>query len=118
MNVVWLVSWYPNRTGIDNGDFIERHTIAVAPYVTNLTVIAVIKDENLNPGQVEIDKQITGNITVYIAYYGKSRWGGAIEKLLTVRQYMNLQMKVWKQVVAALGKPDIVHVHIAMKAGL
>jgi glycosyltransferase involved in cell wall biosynthesis len=118
MNVVWLASWYPNRTGMDNGDFIERHALSVAPFVTTLTVIAVIKDAYLKPGQVEIDKQVTGNMTVYIAYYGKSRWGGFAEKLFSVRAYMKLQMLLWKKVVATRGMPDIMHVHIAMKAGL
>ena len=55
INVLWLASWYPNRTDIFNGDFIERHAIAVSAFV-KLTVLVVIKDRPLKAGEVEIEK--------------------------------------------------------------
>ncbi len=118
MNVLWLASWYPNRTEPFNGDFIERHAKAVAPFISSLTVITAVKDDNLYPGSSEVECRTEGNITTYIIYYGRSRWGQAIEKISSARKYLFLQKKLFKKLLAEKGKPDIVHVHIAMKAGL
>jgi hypothetical protein len=51
-NVLWLVSWYPNRLDAFDGDFIERHAIAVSRFA-KLTVLLVVKDEHLKkqPGR-------------------------------------------------------------------
>ena len=68
MNVLWLASWYPNRTNPFNGDFIERHAKAVAPFVNRLTVIAAAKDETLAYGASEIVCTKQDNITTYIIY--------------------------------------------------
>ena len=118
MKILWLTSWFPNRTDPSTGDFIERHANAVAPFVTQLFIIAVIKDMAMPYGAVEIKKKQTGNQTAYLVYYGKSRWGGVIEKLLSYRKYISLQKKIYKEVVIEFGKPDMVHLHVAMKAGL
>jgi glycosyltransferase involved in cell wall biosynthesis len=118
MNVLWLASWYPNKTDFFNGDFIERHAKAVAPFVNSLTVIAAVKDDKLSLGSSEVECKVEGNITTYIIYYGRSRWGETIEKLFSGFMYMSLQRQLFKKILAEKGKPDIVHVHIAMKAGL
>lgn len=118
MNVLWLASWYPNKIDFFNGDFIERHAKAVAPFVNSLTVIAAVKDDKLSFGSSEVECKMEGNITTYIIYYGRSRWGETIEKIFSGFKYMSLQRQLFKKILAEKGKPDIVHVHIAMKAGL
>jgi glycosyltransferase involved in cell wall biosynthesis len=118
MNVVWLASWYPNRTSITNGDFIERHAKAVAPFLTSLTIIAVVKDECLPVNATEIIEKNEDNITTCIIYYGRSRWGGIIEKYLSLKKYIALHLELFDKIIKEKGKPDMVHVHVAMKAGL
>lgn len=118
MNVLWLASWYPNRTSIHNGDFIERHAKAVAPFCTSLTVIAVVKDESLPVNGTEIQETKEGNLTAYIVYYGRSRWSGWIEKFFSVKKYTALHLAVLKKIIKEKGRPDIVHVHVTMKAGI
>ena len=118
MNVLWLASWYPNRTDSFNGDFIMRHAKAVAPFVNRLTVIAAVKDENLKAGSSQIDCSVEGNITTYIIYYGRSRWGQPVEKIFSIKKYLSLHRQLFKKILEEKGKPDIVHVHVAMKAGL
>jgi glycosyltransferase involved in cell wall biosynthesis len=117
MKVLWLASWYPNRTAPFNGDFIERHAIAAAPFTDQLFVIAVVKDETMEKGSTEIIKKQTGNLIVYTVYYGKGKFSAA-EKLLSFRKYFSLQKKVYRQIEKEFGRPDIVHVHVPMKAGL
>jgi glycosyltransferase involved in cell wall biosynthesis len=118
MNVLWLASGCPNRTNITNGDFIERHAKAVAPFVDTLTIIAVIKDDAMAYNTVEIEEKKQDNITTYIVYYGRSKWSGAVEKLLSVRRYISLHEKLVETIIKDKGKPQLVHVNVAMKAGL
>ncbi len=118
MNVLWLASWFPNRTNSTTGDFIERHAKAVALFFKQLTVIAVIKDDAMGTNTVEITKHQTGNLTVYIAYYGNSRLKGIAGKILSQQKYQQLQQQLFLQIVETTGMPDMVHVHVAMKAGL
>jgi glycosyltransferase involved in cell wall biosynthesis len=118
MNVLWLASWYPNRTNITNGDFIERHAKAVAPFVDSLTVIAAVKDEALAYNAVEIEEQREGNICTYIIYYGRSKWSGAIERFFSLRKYLAVHDDIIEKIIREKGKPDLVHVQVAMKAGL
>ena len=118
MNVLWLASWFPNRTNPTTGDFIERHAKAVAPLVKQLTIIAVNKDEALQPGKVEIVKKQEANITTYLVYYGRSKRGILFEKIFSYKKYLQLQDQVFEEIVATTGLPGIVHVQVAMKAGM
>jgi glycosyltransferase involved in cell wall biosynthesis len=117
MKVLWLASWFPNRTAPYNGDFIERHAYAAAPFTNQLFVIAIIKDDAMERGATEVIKRQSGNLTLYTAYYGPGKFGAA-EKLLSFRKYFSLQRKIYKQIEQEFGRPDIVHVHVPMKAGL
>jgi len=118
MNVVWLTSWFPNRTNPTTGDFIERHALAVAPFVKLLSVIAIIKDDSMPRNKIEIQQKQIGNLHIYIAYYGPGRWNGIIEKILSQRKYLALQKRIFNQIKESSGLPDLVHVHVAMKAGM
>ena len=118
MNVVWLTSWFPNRTNPTTGDFIERHALAVAPFVKALSVIAIIKDDALPKHKVDIQHRQTGNLHIYTVYYGPGGWGGFAEKLLSQIKYLSLQKKLFIQIKESAGIPDLVHVHVAMKAGM
>ena len=116
-NVLWLASWYPGRNDAFDGDFIERHAIAVSRFA-KLTVLYVAKDESIKNNTVEIERSVDQNLTVYKVYYGRSGWGGMVEKFLSYRKYLQLQKKIYRRIVASEGPPAIVHVQVAMKAGL
>ena len=112
--VLWLVSWYPDRTDAFAGDFIERHAKAVSPY-SKLIIIFVKKEERKNKTGIECKEN--ENIIVYKGYYGRTsnNW---VEKIISFRKYLSLQKKILKKVVEEHGKPSLVHVHVTMKAGL
>lgn len=118
MNVLWLASWFPNRVNPTTGDFIERHAKAAASFVNKLTIIAITKDDTMAAGAVDIQKSTQHNITIYKVYYGKSRWGSLFEKMGSLKKYLALHQQVFDELVALDGMPDIVHVHVSMKAGL
>ncbi len=116
-NILWLASWYPSRLNSFNGDFIERHAKAVSKYV-HLTVLVILKDESLGFNEVEINKTVTENLTVYMVFYGKTTAPLWLESLLSIKKYFHLQKKLFTQIVKENGRPNLVHVHVAMKAGL
>ena len=116
-SVLWLTSWYPSRVHPTNGDFVERHAHAVTEFVP-LVVLLIEKDENLPAGKTEITKTEEKNLTVYKVYYGKSSWGKLFEKVHSVLKYRSLQKKMYADIMRKHGVPSLVHVHVAMKAGM
>lgn len=117
MNVLWLASWYPNNTSAFEGDFIERYATAVSKYIP-LTVLFVAKDDRMPSRSFKVEKSSNGNLTVYRGYYGASSKNKIIEKIISFRKYRGFQKKLYRQVVAEHQYPELVHVHVAMKAGL
>jgi glycosyltransferase involved in cell wall biosynthesis len=117
MNILWLASWYPNRTNPSTGDFIERHARSVAPFLTNLFVVAVLKDEHLTPGSTEIFRSSSNNLHTFIAYYAPGKLGRFLEPLHSAFVYFKLQRRLFGEIVRTFGLPHLIHVHVAMKAG-
>ncbi|MFN8252596.1 MAG: glycosyltransferase [Ferruginibacter sp.] len=117
MKVLWLASWFPNKTNPFDGDFIERQALALSRHLP-LTVLFVVKDASLTKGNFVVEKSVTGNLSVYRVYYGPSSGNSYIEKISSFRKYRQLQKKVYKDIVNETGIPDMVHVHVAMKAGM
>ena len=117
INVLWLASWYPGRIDRFTGDFIERHAKAVSKYV-KITVLVILKDEALNFDEVNIEKNEEENLTVYMVFYGKTNAPVWMESFLSVRKYFSLQKQLFKQIEKEIGRPDMVHVNVAMKAGM
>lgn len=115
--VLWLTSWYPSRVQPSNGDFIERHARAIAPYIP-IIILLVEKDESLNYTESIVEKKEEEGLIVFKAYYGRSSRFGLLEKLLSFNKYRQLQKKVFRSIVREYGEPWLLHVHVAMKAGL
>ena len=100
-----------------NGDFIERHAKAVSGFAKTI-VLFVDKDNSLRAGDLQVEKTVDGNLIVYKVYYGASKIGGWWGKLQSLRQYRAAQRTLYAQIVREQGTPNLVHVHVAMKAGL
>ena len=74
-HVLHLASWYPNRRGPQEGDFIQRQLQALAAY-TPVHVLAVIKDDSLKPGSTSIEKNDEGCNQVFKAFFCPKCQGG------------------------------------------
>lgn len=119
--VLWLASWYPNKMEPQTGDFVNRHAIATSGFYP-LNLVFVTKD--LLPNQPDIKRAsdsfaTDNNIHEYICYYAASRSAlGFISKLYSLRQYFNQHLIIIKELRKKGEMPDIVHVHMAWRAGL
>lgn len=114
--VLWLASWYPCKTDIFNGDFIERHAKAVSAF-TPVIVVFITKDNSLKKGQSVIVKNVEGNLTEYRGYYRTSSFSFS-EKLISLFSYFLLQKRIFLQIKKDRGLPVVTHVHTAFKAGI
>lgn len=70
--ILWLCSWYPNRTDPFDGDFIQRHARAAALY-HDIQVIRVVADSALAPGVVETERTDQAHLSEQIIYLGKGK---------------------------------------------
>jgi glycosyltransferase involved in cell wall biosynthesis len=117
MKVLWLASWYPNEVNKTNGDFIQRHAQAVALFC-KVTVIHVEKDTNhILKKPVDIKINCDGNLTENIVLFKPNKLL-FVGKFLSLINYHKLFKQQVKNYIKKNGLPDIVHVQIAMKAGI
>lgn len=117
--ILWLASIYPSALSPYDGDFIQRHARAVS-LLREVEVIFVVKDSE---GHVTRDvKEFifkSKNLTERIIYYKPLKTGVKfLDKLISNVIYFRTFKQKIKEYINENGKPDFVHVHVAMKAGI
>ncbi len=116
INALWLTSWYPNKLDAMNGDFIQRHAQAVSLFA-NVTVIHAEPDfQHTMKG--EISTTVEGNLKEIILYCPVSKSFSFLSKIITGIRYKKMMKAQVKRYIRQNGLPDIVHVHVPMKAGI
>ena len=113
--ILWLCSWYPSKTEPFNGDFVQRHARAAALY-NDIYVIHVTGDTSGSIKNTEKEISSSAGLTEHIVYYKKtsSFWG----RLRSHYRWLALSRQAIRRYIVGNGKPDLVHVHIPIKAGL
>ena len=119
MKVLWLASWYPNQISPFEGDFIQRHARAVTVY-SKITVVYVSQNgETLNIDNTQFTDQEKDNVVEKVVFFKFKKTG---VKWFDKIKYNIIYYKTYKKLVAEYikinGRPDIVHVHVPMKAGI
>jgi len=119
MKVLHLASWYPNEKDPYNGDFIQRQLIALSAYLP-VTVMYLVKDSNLKKNDFKLSIQNkTHNLEEQLAYYGTVQTGiSVIDQYLSFRRYKSLFKRLVKDYIQKNGKPDLIHVHVVLYAGV
>lgn len=117
--ILWLASWYPNKNSPFEGDFIQRHAKALA-LLNPVTVIYIsqggIEQEEKKDIYVE---HTTDGLTEIIYHFKFSKTGWSLlDKIRYNIIYRKKAKQLLKKYFAIHGKPEIVHVHIPLKAGL
>lgn len=119
MNVLHLVSWYPNEKDPYNGDFIQRHLLALAGYIP-VTVIFLVKDSELNKNEILVSRnKKTTNLEEWIVRYGSINTGVRIvDQYFSIIRYKKYFKRFIDDYIREKGQPDLIHVHVALNAGL
>ncbi|CAN5702908.1 glycosyltransferase family 4 protein [soil metagenome] len=119
MKLLWLASWYPNPYEPVNGDFIQRHAQAVAE-LTPIDLIHVVQAGHRLP--VENEQVWTNKkkgLTEYIhAFKFKTLGNDWLDKIRYNILYHHYYKKIIAAYIAQNGRPDLIHVHVPVKAGL
>lgn len=114
--ILWLPGWYPNRNDFFDGDFIQRHARAASGFC-RIHLIYVVKKTDGN-SKTETTLERSGNLTEEIIYYSSIRTGfKPFDRFISHWKYLSLYRKAVKKYIRAEGRPDHVHVHVAMKVG-
>jgi glycosyltransferase involved in cell wall biosynthesis len=117
MKVLWLASWYPSKNDLLTGDFFQRHAHAAALH-HQVQVLHIKRDDAI---KASIDKQthrqgqLNETIVLYKPALHNVKGVSALISFFTWKRLMQKEVKEW---IAANGKPDLIHVKAAWKAGL
>ncbi len=114
--LIWLASWYPSKTDAYNGDFIQRHAIAVSR-ILPLTVIHTIHDpDSATRSRYEVVE--TDGLTEIYVYFHHS---GNVTSLPSRFRYNQLYYYYTKTLLTHLfqfyTRPACLHVHVPLKMG-
>lgn len=113
--ILWLCSWYPGKLEPFNGDFIQRHAQAAALY-NDIYVIHVYGDASGKIANTREEIAHHGHLTEHMVYFRKP--GNGFGKILGGYRWLNLMRRTIRHYMRKHGRPDAVHVHIPMKAGI
>jgi hypothetical protein len=118
MKILWLCSWYPNELDPFDGDFVERHAKALSLF-TEVHVIHLVQNYELLKGQTGNDRcSHNGNLHTHISMIPFVETGSSfINKLLFNWRYQRKLKELLEAFIKENGKPDLVHVHVPVKAG-
>ena len=118
--ILWLTSWFPNLTDPLTGDFIERHALSASLY-NDIYIIHVLKDYlQKTPGNLFINKKkhnahCASLVIYYKTTFKKIKW---LETIYSNYLFIRYFISALKSYIQKNGKPDCIHVHIALKAGV
>ncbi len=116
--VLWLASWYPNPAEPVLGDFIQRHAKAVSLFV-RADVIHVMQGGKDTSCQNIMIESANGQLTETVCNFSFQKCGIAFaDKIRYNLKYLKFYTHVLKRYEQQHGKPDLIHVHVPMKAGL
>lgn len=113
--ILWLCSWYPSKLDPFNGDFIQRHAKAAAAF-NDIYVIYVASDSSGQTNKKEKEIQKSDGLTEYIVYFPAS--SSFLGRIRAYFNYLFIFKQAIRRYIVENGKPDLVHVHVPMKAGL
>lgn len=119
MKMLWLCSWYPHSIDPYDGDFIERQAKALSLHM-QVDVIHVVQNFNFlkKETSLRIEEKQKGRLhsSVYFLPLPKTTIN-FFQKLLFNKQYQSLYKKLIADYIGKNGKPDLIHLHVPVKAG-
>lgn len=113
--ILWLCSWYPSKIDPFNGDFIQRHARAAAAF-NDIYVIYVAGDNSGKINKKEKEIRRSDGLTEHIVFFPVI--SSLLGKIRAHFKYLFAFKQAIRRYIVEIGKPDLVHVQVPMKAGL
>ncbi len=121
IKVLWLASWYPNAMNPLTGDFIKRQAEAVSSIIPVSVVFAGKYPDGIIPTNIlhsGSDDRKYEKLEEHILYYTAKSSLKVFNKWKAAMAYFKIHLKFIQGLQKKNELPDLVHVHVAMKAGL
>jgi glycosyltransferase involved in cell wall biosynthesis len=112
--IVWLCTWYPNKSDVLLGDFIERHAIA-ASTCNKISVLHVFRDIHEKPGKISRENRLyNSNAGAEIIGYNCVSIP-VVGRIISIYRYARIHLRWIRKYILENGKPDLVHIHVATR---
>jgi glycosyltransferase involved in cell wall biosynthesis len=116
-HILFLASWYPNRNKPSHGIFVKRQAEAAALF-QKISALHVCSDEKANE-TYEITQSSENGVKSTVVYYKKVTsaipvFSGALK----FYRYLKAHLLGYKAIVKDAGKPALIHLNIAQRAGI
>ncbi|MDR3625446.1 MAG: glycosyltransferase [Ignavibacteriaceae bacterium] len=113
--ILFLASWFPNRTSKVLGIFVQKKALAVSK-MCNVAVLYVTPDIQLKGKNFDVEcNNESGIITVRV--YFKFLSSGVLRKILYNFSFVFAYYLGWKRIKKEWGNPDLIHVNVIDRAG-
>jgi glycosyltransferase involved in cell wall biosynthesis len=118
-HILWLAGWYPDKFRPFTGDFIERHAVAASSKY-RITVLYISKDDQRSGSRKYLVEKIryNDNCSAIILYYHPYSSIPFIEKAVAGLRYFIFYAELIRNHIHEEGRPDLIHVHVAWRAGI
>jgi glycosyltransferase involved in cell wall biosynthesis len=113
--VLFLASWYPNRTNPVLGVFVRNKAKAIS-HVCDVAVLYVTEDSSLVDETYDVTVDTEDGIPTFRVYFAlpSQPW---LRGLLYNLRFWTGYYKGWKAVKHHWGTPDVVHAHVVERSG-
>ncbi|MFT3947643.1 MAG: glycosyltransferase [Agriterribacter sp.] len=119
MKILWLASWYPNKISPLEGDFIQRHARAVSKFADISVIYVEQHGEAISISETNSEEIINEGVRELRVYFKFLKTGIKVpDKLIYNWKYYKTYRSVIKSYFDKNGLPDLIHVHVPMKAGI
>jgi glycosyltransferase involved in cell wall biosynthesis len=118
LKALWLTSWYPNKLNPMNGDFIQRHAHAASLFCEVHVIHLEADEKNVLEYLTETHTNISDNLTDEVVLYKPRAGFYSANKIVSNLRYKKVFKEHVKNYIDKNGLPDIVHVHVPVKAGI
>jgi glycosyltransferase involved in cell wall biosynthesis len=115
LHILFLCSWYPNKTDPTNGNFVQKHAEAAALYntVSALSIFSASINEKF---QVDVN-HVNGVCSVIVYYKKVTLKIPVVSHAIKLYRYYKAFFKGYKTIVKQKGKPDVTHLNVVLPLG-
>jgi glycosyltransferase involved in cell wall biosynthesis len=118
MKVLHVASWYPNSKDPFDGDFVERQLKALSGLMHTDVIHVVQNNYLLDSDNEHTEHRLEGKLSakIYFPSYPKVK-SLILQKLLFARYYNKTMKRALQEYIQLNGRPDLIHIHVPVKAG-
>lgn len=113
--ILFLASWFPNRTNKVLGVFVKRKALAISRSC-NVSVLYVSADSSMKDTIFEVDCCIEDELLIVRVYF-KYFFSGIIKKIFYNFCFLIAHYIGWKRIKKEWGNPDLIHVNVIDRSG-